>query len=308
MFLQQYYWFKKSHPIFSDQQTNDLFPILIDHMYKELFHTLRPKLKLYKSYEKAKEEVENLRKQLYPNLLDGGASGDYAKLNTIDENESEDMATEEYNSENVGSDDELVKPRTENEEVDLLDYDDDGDLREASPSEDVKDGESVEPEKTTEDLEFEAMFEKMALDSIQERIKESNKINPRDIPTVPMTARTGKKTYEQLQETESSKPADSVPFVLMVRSAKGGKQQFRTFAAPSDSQLAVNLKLQEQKIKEENERVKRLTLNITERIEEESYQESLLPQRSPAFNRAKPQKVQKFKHQKGVPDADLIFN
>lgn len=200
VFLQQYYWFKKSHPIFSDQQSNDLFPILIDHMYKELFHTLRPKLKLYKSYEKAKEEVENLRKQLYPNLIDGGAGGDSAerKLNTIDENESEDVPTEEYNSENVGSDDELVKPRTENEELDMMDYEDDGDLREASPNEDVKELENVEPEKTQEDLEFEAMYEKMALDSIQERIKDSTKVNPRDIP-VPMTARAGKKTYEQLQ-------------------------------------------------------------------------------------------------------------
>lgn len=93
----------------------------------------------------------------------------------------------------------------------------------------------------------------------------------------------------------------------MVRAPKGGKQQFRTFAAPSDSQLAVNLKLQEQKIKEENERVKRLTLNITERIEEEDYQESLLP-RSPATSRTRPQKVQKFKHQRGAPDPDLIFN
>jgi len=88
----------------------------------------------------------------------------------------------------------------------------------------------------------------------------------------------------------------------MVRNSKSGKQQFKNFVAPSDSELAVNLKTQELKIREEHERVKRLTLNITERLEEEDYQESLLP----AVRR--PQKVQKFKHQKGVPDADLIFN
>lgn len=94
----------------------------------------------------------------------------------------------------------------------------------------------------------------------------------------------------------------------MLRSSKGGKQQFKTFAAPSDSQLAINLRLQEQKTKEENERVKRLTLNITERIEEEDYQESLLQSKSPAVSRVKQQKVQKFKHQKGVPDTDSIFH
>lgn len=109
----------------------------------------------------------------------------------------------------------------------------------------------------------------------------------------------------QLQDEPQE--TDSVPFVLMLRSSKGGKQQFKTFAAPSDSPLAVNLKLQEQKTKEENERVKRLTLNITERIEEEDYQESLLQSKTPTVSRIK-QKLPKFKHQKGVPDTDSIFH
>lgn len=104
----------------------------------------------------------------------------------------------------------------------------------------------------------------------------------------------------RIQETDENK-TNSVPFVLMVRNTKSGKQQFRNFVASSDSELAKNLKLQEQKIKEEHERVKRLTLNITERLEEEDYQESL--QKSPAFNRRP--KVQKFKHQKGVPSIDF---
>lgn len=108
---------------------------------------------------------------------------------------------------------------------------------------------------------------------------------------------------------ENDKTQDSVPFVLMIRNAKGGKQQFKTFKAPCDSQLAINLKRQEEMIREENEKVKRLTLNITERFEEEDYQEALLQsQRTPALNKIKQVKQQKFKHQKGAPDADLIFN
>lgn len=102
------------------------------------------------------------------------------------------------------------------------------------------------------------------------------------------------------QDVDEAK-TDAVPFVLMVRNTKSGKQQFKNFVAPSESELAINLKMQEQKIKEEHERVKRLTLNITERLEEEDYQESL--QKSPAINRRP--KVQKFKHQKGVPDIDF---
>lgn len=102
----------------------------------------------------------------------------------------------------------------------------------------------------------------------------------------------------------------AVPFVLMVRGHKGGKQQFKSFVAASDSHLAINLKRQEQAIREEKEKVKRLTLNITERIEEEDYQESLLPPQQRNFTHSYYQKPNKhkFKHQKGAPDADLIFH
>lgn len=170
------------------------------------------------------------------------------------------------------------------------------------------------------------MFEKMATDSYQERLKETIKPSTKDIP-VPMMAKSNKKTYDQLQNINNNDTTtgsinnqndNDIPFVLMLRSSKGGKQQFKTFKAPSDSQLAINLKLQEQKIREENERVKRLTLNITERIEEEDYQESLLQsqksQQQGRFSKQQHQqqqhqtKQQKFKHQKGAPDADLIFN
>lgn len=184
-----------------------------------------------------------------------------------------------------------------------------------------------QPEKTKEDLEFEQMFEKMAQDSYQERMKETVKPNTKDIP-VPMMVRNNKKSYEQISSStaasSSSAPSTSssndskssttpapaaVPFVLMVRGGKGGKQQFKQFAAPSDSQLAINLKLQEEKIREEKEKVKRLTLNITERIEEEDYQESLMQSQrsSQPHLYARPNKP-KFKHQKGAPDADLIFH
>lgn len=152
----------------------------------------------------------------------------------------------------------------------------------------------------------------MCVESNALRMRETVKVSTKDIP-VPMMAKTGKKTYDQIQSTDNSQSKnDSVPFVLMLRGSKGGKQQFKSFAASTDSALAVNLRLQEQKIREENEKVKRLTLNITERIEEEDYQESLLQsQRSPAQsrqNQQRAQKQQKYKHQKGAPDADLIFN
>lgn len=186
-------------------------------------------------------------------------------------------------------------------------------------------------EKSKEDLEFEQMFEKMTQDCYQERLKESVKPNTKDI-AVPMMVRNTKKTFEQLNNAsnvsgtatvggttaqasiDGTSVSNTVPFVLMVRGSKGGKQQFKQFAAPSDSQLAINLRLQEEKIREEKEKVKRLTLNITERIEEEDYQDSMMQNQrnyhhhhvmvDPYARSTKP----KFKHQKGAPDADLIFH
>lgn len=46
-------------------------------------------------------------------------------------------------------------------------------------------------------------------------------------------------------------------FVLMVR--KGNKQQYKTFQADVNSELAQNLRDQEQAQKEEKQKVKRLT-------------------------------------------------
>ncbi|GBP17230.1 Regulator of nonsense transcripts 2 [Eumeta japonica] len=53
--------------------------------------------------------------------------------------------------------------------------------------------------KTKEDLEFEQLFEKMAQDSYQERLKEAIKPNTKDIP-VPMMVKQ-QKSYEQISTT-----------------------------------------------------------------------------------------------------------
>ncbi|XP_017109245.2 regulator of nonsense transcripts 2 [Drosophila bipectinata] len=335
VFFQHYYWFKKSHPVFSkSENTSDLFPILVDHTYRDCLTSVRPKLKLYKSMEQAKAAIDALQEKLYPQLKTN-CNQDTA-LTTISEiSELDDAATDEDSGSSndqrerqvAGQEPEQGNDWTENETEPL----------------------PVQPlpvEKSKEDLEFEQMYEKMTTDSYQERLKEPIKATPKDIP-VPMTARLQKKSYEQLTNCNASTTASqqiskadggngggsgtpsspgtdppesgksgnggnsgAVPFVLMVRGNKGGKQQFKSFVAPSDSHLAINLKLQEQKIREEKEKVKRLTLNITERIEEEDYQESLLPPQQRNFTQSYYQKPNKhkFKHQKGAPDADLIFH
>lgn len=334
VFFQHYYWFKKSNPIFSKvENTSDLFPILVDHMYRDCLTNVRPKLKLYKNLEKAKEAIENLKAELYPQLAAQAnnkevGAGDRPtplepELDPIREDSEFDEALSEDSSETDEENEKKERRREDEEEDDASGLDN---ANQNWMDDQNEDNAETVNEKSKEDLEFEQMFEKMAAESYHERLKEAIKPNTKDIP-VPMMAKNSKKSYDQIQSTgnnnnnggtssgsgnRSASPNESkdnpVPFVLMVRGGKG-KQQFKTFVAPSDSHLAINLKLQEQKIREENEKVKRLTLNITERIEEEDYQESLLQsQKTQSQNYYQRQNRPKFKHQKGAPDADLIFN
>ncbi|KAI8124085.1 hypothetical protein FF38_00192 [Lucilia cuprina] len=331
VFFQHYYWFKKSNPIFSKvQDTHDLFPILVDHMYRDCLSNVRPKLKLYKNLEQAKEAIKKLQDKLYPQLKELTEqlnTEDSSNLHPIPEDSEFDEAASDDSSSELDR-----RPRDERGDEEFNDEDDENteDGTNQANTTDWTENEGMPEDdckpviRTKEDLEFEQMFEKMAQDSYQERLKETVKPNTKDIP-VPMMVRNNKKSYEQISSasvvaaTSQTTPPPSndvkttntaaIPFVLMVRSGKGGKQQFKQFAAPSDSQLAINLKLQEEKIREEKEKVKRLTLNITDRIEEEDYQESLMQsQRGNQPNLyARPNKP-KFKHQKGAPDADLIFH
>lgn len=85
IFFQHYYWFKKSHPVFSkSENTSDLFPILVDHTYRDCLAGVRPKLKLYKNLEQAKEAIDQLQEQLYPQLK-ANSNVQEATLSTISE-------------------------------------------------------------------------------------------------------------------------------------------------------------------------------------------------------------------------------
>ncbi|BFG00850.1 regulator of nonsense transcripts 2 [Drosophila madeirensis] len=333
VFFQHYYWFKKSHPVFcrDNESSANLFPILVDHTYRDCLGVVRPKLKLYTSLEQAKEAIDQLQERLFPNLKSYASNPNLAsEISELDEgptDEDSGSSNDQRERQVAGLEPEQSNECTENET-------------------DAPMGPPPAPEWTKEDLDFEQQYERMTTDSYQERLKEPVKATAKDIP-VPMMARLQKKSYDQITAGQISKVSNcpelpprspapdlpdgssgktaasnaggtgaagagpgAVPFVLMVRGNRGGKQQFKSFVCASDSHLAINLKVQEQKIREEKEKVKRLTLNITERIEEEDYQESLLPPQHRNFTQSYYQKPNrhKFKHQKGAPDADLIFH
>ncbi|XP_044016456.1 regulator of nonsense transcripts 2 [Aphidius gifuensis] len=153
-----------------------------------------------------------------------------------------------------------------------------------------------------EDDDFLSALDKIVSDNIQDRMRENVKPSQVDI-SVPIHVKSCKKTYEQLQEGPSN--TSTVDFVLMIR--KGNKQQYKNLVVSETSDLAKNLRNREQEQKEEKERVKRLTLNITERQEEEDYQETINQGTKPVTVNLNRERRQKYNHPKGAPDADLIF-
>lgn len=168
-------------------------------------------MQLYKTFEQATEAIEKLRLQLYPDLFnpsatedvpgDGATSIDNSKniLEPITEVETETgEITEDGTSEAVGESDDEVRGRNDDDQNDETDNDEDPESESIQVVTDVA-VEIDEHEPTQEDLEFEMAFEKMTSDSYQERIREAVKPSGKiqDIP-VPMMAKSGKKTYDQL--------------------------------------------------------------------------------------------------------------
>ena len=75
---------------------------------------------------------------------------------------------------------------------------------------------------------------------------------------------------EQLQTPE---PVDTVQFSVLMR--KGTKQAYKDVAVAADSDIARNLMKQEEADRLEKERVKRLTLEMNERQEEEDLHDAI---------------------------------
>nr|CAD7572840.1 unnamed protein product [Timema californicum] len=155
-----------------------------------------------------------------------------------------------------------------------------------------------------EDDEFLNAFEQMVSSNIQDRMRETVKPQQLDISVPLHIKNSAKKTYEQLQEPKPEQKS-MINFVLMVR--KGHKQQYKSLAVPVTSELALNLRDREEAERAEKQRVKRLTLDINERLEEEDYQEMLAQGQRPVVMNLNRERRHKYQHPKGAPDADLIF-
>lgn len=108
----------------------------MEDMYKDCLAVVRPKLKLFKSFEEASEAINKLRRELYPNLFSQPSSRDGAgdtenegNLETIREDSENDDMTGGETSEALVESDGDVRGNDEYEEGEE-DYDDDDDDKE----------------------------------------------------------------------------------------------------------------------------------------------------------------------------------
>ncbi|GAB6029878.1 Regulator of nonsense transcripts upf2, variant 2 [Chamberlinius hualienensis] len=323
-YFQRYFWYKHSLDVWSAENP---FPLPLHFMVKDTITLMRPKFKFAESYEEAQKTVEEMEKELIfklnemfpPQSSDSQEDGEN-RLQTVPETDEEiDQDGDEFDDDDendIENEDEggsqslggsQSQPLEEND-----DEGDDGQINtSASQAADQEDVEFIPggPKRVTcpEDDDFMTAFDKMLAENIQHRSQENVKMPQVDI-SVPVNVRSNIKKTVTIKENEDEpviETRNTMHFILMTR--KGNKQQYRNLEVPVSSELALNLRDREEAERVEKERVKRLTLDINERQEEEDYQEMLVSQQRPVMMNLNRERRQKYQHPKGAPDADLIF-
>ncbi|CAF0714012.1 unnamed protein product [Brachionus calyciflorus] len=328
VYFQKYYLFKKE----SSQGVEMARPFDrfdVEFVFTEVLSSLRPEFKFLKKFQDACDAVVKMENEIKesltktnPNLFgdfNQGENETTTGLGTINEFEEEeeelDEEEEEYRNENKEEDgeDDLSEKHDEDYERGLTSSG--SDLDDSK----IKIHQSKKETLSKEDEEFMQAFDSLVTENIAQRTKETNRMPTVDI-SVPMLARkvkpnqpmelTGLTTKRAENDDEKESKKQSFNFVLMLK--KGNKTQYQNMEVPVTSEFASQFKAREESEKVEKEKLKQLTLNINERMEQEEFQEmfqqtgqfkSVNVTMSGNTNRDR----FKYNHPKGAPDADLIF-
>jgi len=331
LYFQRYYLFKQSC------YTSDTsFPLGINNLVLETISIIRPKMEMLKDFEAAckavlkveEEFIAVLREKMpeYMQVVAQEGEVDGAGLGTISEGveEGEELSqTSEGNSQSQPS---ISRSRSvsqaamfetegvefEGEEWDrgeqeqgMLDSQDSEHVVEVDEGEEdmmVPSNPVFEP--CPEDDDFLAALDKMVNENISENKSLVRDKNSLSSMTAPVSSGRGKKNWEQLQE-EQMEQEDNVQVVVMLR--KGGKAATaKGISVSADSMLGEQFLAREEKEQRERTRMKQLTLEISERQEEEELTEAL--QQLQRVSMVGPGGARRgFRPNKGAPDADLIF-
>uniref|UniRef100_A0A672HZX2 UPF2 regulator of nonsense mediated mRNA decay n=1 Tax=Salarias fasciatus TaxID=181472 RepID=A0A672HZX2_SALFA len=231
---------------------------------------------------------------------EGGAeteeqSGNESEMNEQEEDDGSENEEEERDEEEEENTDYLTDSNKENE-------------TDEENNEVTIRGGGLKHVACAEDEDFIQALDKMMLENLQQRSGETVKVHQLDV-AIPLQLksqlRKGGSAPPSIGEGESD-AADTMQFVMLTR--KGNKQQYKILNVPLSSHLAANHFNQQQAEQEERLRMKKLTLDINERQEQEDYQEMMqsLAQR-PAPANTNRERRPRYQHPKGAPNADLIF-
>ncbi|XP_052781372.1 regulator of nonsense transcripts 2-like isoform X2 [Mya arenaria] len=329
VYFQRYYWFKKSLPVWSELRP---FPVDAENLMQDTMDAVRPKLKMYASFEEASTACEELEKELKPKIAgllpiveteDPEASeSEDASLSTIHETQEEtsdvslsektfeeeesehsqsqgDLSTSQRNQHTGSEGEDGYGDEDEEEEEEETEMDTDHEM-------DNHDDEVILKSlpkriECPEDDDFMAAFDKMIEDTSKARNNESIKVPQFDVP-VPVNMKGSKKKFELTPEPMVD---HNIKFTLITR--RGNKQQFSDLNVPVTAEFATKFKERTEQERVEKERMKQVVLGIHERQEEEDYQEMLASMNRPlAINNNRERRV-RYQHPKGAPDADEIF-
>ncbi|XP_077399369.1 regulator of nonsense transcripts 2 [Vanacampus margaritifer] len=326
IYFQRYVWWKKSVDAWTKEHP---FPIDIDYMISDTLELLRPKMRISSSLEEASRQVVDLEREVLVKLglameKDGRSSAmsEGEALDEEDDDEDEEGGAE--TEEQSGNESEMNEPEedeaSENEEEErdeeeeentdyLTDSNKENETDEENNEVTIRGG-GLKHVACAEDEDFIQALDKMMLENLQQRSGETVKVHQLDV-AIPLQLKS------QLRKGGSGQPcigeaeadadvSDTMQFVMLTR--KGNKQQFKILNVPLSSHLAANHFNQQQAEQEERMRMKKLTLDINERQEQEDYQEMLqsLAQR-PAQANTNRERRPRYQHPKGAPNADLIF-
>ncbi|RMC10467.1 hypothetical protein DUI87_13272 [Hirundo rustica rustica] len=288
VYFQRYVWWKKSLDVWTKDHP---FPIDIDYMISDTLELLRPKIKLCNSLEEAVRQVQDLEREFLIKLgivNDKDSKDSIAEGENLEEDEEEEEGGAET-EEQSGNESEVNEPEEEEgsdneeeegeeEEEENTDYLTDSNKENETDEENTEvmiKGGGLKHVPCAEDEDFIQALDKMMLENLQQRSGESVKVHQLDV-AIPLHLKSQLKKGPPLGGGEGeSESGDTMPFVMLTR--KGNKQQFKILNVPMSSQLAANHWNQQQAEQEERMRMKKLTLDINERQEQEDYQGDVDP-------------------------------
>ena len=271
VYFQRYYWFKRSHPIFTND--NNRFPIDIENLMNETLEIVRPKMVQFKTYQEACEAADTLEAEYRAKIANV-----LAMIETEEEGNDSDDAIDDEDDEGLATiaegdeEDDLTlsvgvteDSGTRDSETSLSQVEGDGAESEDSSNDDdyddSDDGEEAEvkvtklkPVACKEDEDFMAALDAMMTDTIKSRTQESVKVPQLDIalPTqlktkktvvTPITPLTSPGLVEKPSE-EKEIGENGLKFMLMTR--RGNKQQLTNFEIPMTAEFAAKFKEREQ--------------------------------------------------------------